>query len=185
MSTNVPARRSWSAEELHEALGYPSNPEVRAGYDIAVPRHWRDTPSSLNIYIFRPLLLWYNVSRTTDSIMEFLHDCIICRPRHRGVLSRHQTPRHPSGNRRTRTEVARSASCCEEFTRLGNAARNPPREAQGQPEGAIQHSCFRPVANLLYVGKWRRLRSGTNQSLPMTNGKWNGTRLGETALHTA
>ena len=39
MSTKVMDRRSWSAEELHEALGYLSNPEARAGYDIAVPKH--------------------------------------------------------------------------------------------------------------------------------------------------
>lgn len=39
MSTAATDRRNWSAEELHEALGYLSNPEVRASYDIAVPKH--------------------------------------------------------------------------------------------------------------------------------------------------
>lgn len=39
MNTKAADRRNWSAEELHEALGYLSNPEVLAGYDIAVPAH--------------------------------------------------------------------------------------------------------------------------------------------------
>lgn len=53
MSTKVTDRRSWGAEQLHEALGYLSNPEVLAGYDIAVPKHWRDAPSSLK-YLYSP-----------------------------------------------------------------------------------------------------------------------------------
>ena len=39
MNTKAADRRGWGAEELHEALGYLSNPEVLAGYDIGVPGH--------------------------------------------------------------------------------------------------------------------------------------------------